>query len=90
MVEKGIVVVAAVGNDEYGAIKPPANSPHVIAVGGVDDRNSLEGPTKLYHSTYGETVDKLMKPELLAHSIWIAAPILPETKEQQESALHHF
>lgn len=89
LVEKGIVVVAAVGNDEYGAIKPPANSPHVIAVGGVDDRNQLGEAQQLYHSTYGETVDKLMKPELLAHSIWIAAPILPETKEQLESALLH-
>jgi hypothetical protein len=31
-----------------------------------------------------------MKPELLAHSIWIAAPVLPGTKEQEEAeALHH-
>ncbi len=85
----GIVVVAAVGNDEHGDIKPPANSTHVIAVGGVDDSNQLRNTRQLYHSSYGETVDKLMKPEILAHSIWIAAPILPETKEQRESALLH-
>jgi hypothetical protein len=31
-----------------------------------------------------------MKPELLAHAIWIAAPILPGTREQTESeTLHH-
>lgn len=90
LIKKGIIVVAAVGNDETGAIKPPANSPCVIAVGGVDDANQLEESAKLYHSSYGQTVDKLMKPELLAHAIWIAAPILPGTKEQQEAeALHH-
>jgi len=89
LIEKGIVIVAAVGNDENGAIKPPANSPCVIAVGGVDDDNQLEESAKLYHSSYGQTVDALMKPELLAHAIWIAAPILPGTKEQVEAeALH--
>ncbi len=85
LVEKGIVVVAAVGNDENGSIKPPANSPHVIAVGGIDDGNSLDGPLQLYHSAYGKTVDQLQKPELTAQSIWIAAPILPGTEEQKEA-----
>jgi serine protease AprX len=85
LVELGIVVVAAVGNDENGAIKPPANSPHVIAVGGVDDENNLTDETRLYHSSYGATVDGLMKPELIANAIWIAAPILPGTKEQREA-----
>lgn len=89
LIERGIVIVAAVGNDETGAIKPPANSPCVIAVGGVDDGNKLEDDNKLYHSSYGQTVDALMKPELLAHAIWIAAPILPGTKEQEEAAALH-
>jgi serine protease AprX len=79
--EKGIVVIAAVGNDEQGTIKSPANSPNVIAVGGVDDDRHL------YHSSYGKTVDGLMKPELVAHAMWVAAPIMPETKEQQEASL---
>ena len=85
LIAKGIIVVAAVGNDENGMIKPPANSPDVIAVGGFDDENSLVTETKLYHSTYGKTVDDLMKPELIANAIWIAAPILPGTKEQKEA-----
>lgn len=89
LIKRGIVIVAAVGNDETGAIKPPANSPCVIAVGGVDDDNRLEESGKLYHSSYGQTVDALMKPELLAHAIWIAAPILPGTKEQAESVTLH-
>jgi serine protease AprX len=75
-----------VGNDEHGTIKPPANSPHVITVGGIDDENNLADATGLYHSAYGITVDGLMKPELCAHAIWIAAPILPGTKEQREAA----
>jgi serine protease AprX len=85
LVEKGIVVVAAVGNDEHGSIKPPANSPHVIAVGGIDDENELADEAGLYHSAYGVTSDGLMKPELCAHAIWVAAPILPGTKEQREA-----
>ena len=85
LVEYGIVVVAAVGNDEHGAIKPPANSPRVIAVGGIDDANNLSEKVQLYHSAYGATVDGLMKPELCANAIWIAAPILPGTKEQREA-----
>ncbi len=90
LIEKGIVIVAAVGNDEYGSIKPPANSPGVISVGGVDDGNKLDDDKGLYHSSYGKTTDALMKPELLAHAIWIAAPILPGTKEQEEAAALHY
>lgn len=85
LVKRGIVVVAAVGNDEHGTIKPPANSPHVIAVGGIDDENNLAQVPYLYHSAYGKTIDELMKPELVANAIWVAAPILPGTKEQSEA-----
>ena len=91
LIEEGVVIVAAVGNDENGTIKPPANSLNVIAVGGIDDDNSLDQPvSRLYHSSFGKTIDELMKPELVAHAIWIAAPILPRSKEQEESEiLHH-
>ena len=91
LIKQNIVVVAAVGNDENGNILPPANSLNVIAIGGVDDDNNLDnGIIKAYHSTYGTTIDALSKPELVAHAIWIAAPILPGTKEQEEAkALYH-
>ncbi len=91
LIEKGVVIIAAVGNDLNASIKPPANSLNVIAVGGADDDNILEQPfNKLYHSSYGRTVDELMKPELVAHAIWLAAPILPGTSEQEEAeALYH-
>ena len=91
LVAEGVVIVAAAGNDEHGMIKPPANSPAVITVGGADDENNLQPlPAKLYHSAYGTTIDELAKPELLAHAIWLAAPILPGTKEQKESEILHY
>ena len=91
LVEHGIVVVAAVGNDLNSSIKPPANSASVIAVGGLDDQNMLDPSfNRLYHSSFGKTVDDLVKPELIAHAIWIAAPILPGTSAQKEAeALYH-
>jgi len=89
LIEKGIAIVAAVGNDEFGAIHPPANALNVIAVGGVDDENILSNEKKAYHSSYGMTIDELMKPELVAHAIWIAAPILPGTEEEEEAGILH-
>ncbi len=89
LTDKGIIIVAAAGNDPNGSIKPPANSPRVISVGGLDDQNDITTPLQLYHSSYGQTVDGWMKPELIAPAIWIAAPILPGTAEQEEAeALH--
>lgn len=88
LINEGITVVAAVGNHEQGAIYPPANSLNVIAVGGIDDHNSLDiEMVKAYHSSYGTTLDALMKPELVAHAIWIAAPILPGSSGQAEAAV---
>jgi len=88
LIEQNIVVVAAVGNDEQGNIHPPANALNVITIGGVDDNNNLEnGIIKAYHSSYGATIDDLMKPELVAHAVWIAAPILPNTKDYTEAAI---
>lgn len=94
LIEKGITIVAAVGNDDRAAVKPPANSPNVIAVGGWDDNNKLNGgENKLYHSSFGKTDDQLHKPELMANAIWIAAPVLPGTPEQETAKalydLHH-
>jgi serine protease AprX len=84
--EQNITIVAAVGNDEHASIKPPANSPHVIAVGGIDDHNCYnDACVELYHSSYGATADGLMKPELVAHAMWIPAPILPGTEEKMQA-----
>lgn len=84
--DAGIVIVAAVGNDPDAPIKPPANAPQTIAVGGLNDANTLDPlQFSLYHSTFGWTVDGIIKPELIAPAIWIAAPILPGTPDAQEA-----
>lgn len=90
LIEAGIIVVAAAGNDLNGQLKPPASSPNVITVGGLDDSNQLQSNVQgLYHSTYGQTLDGWMKPELIAHAIWVAAPILPYTNEKKEAEWLH-
>jgi serine protease AprX len=82
-VKQGIVVVCAVGNSGLAPghpVLPPACSPSAISVGGLDDQNSLDRARRgMYRSSYGPTIDGLQKPEVIAPSIWVAAPILPYT-----------
>jgi serine protease AprX len=79
----GIVVVAAAGNSgctERHRSLPPATAPSVIAVGGYDDGNDPERRRlALYCSSFGRTADGLVKPEIIAPAMWVAAPILPRT-----------
>ncbi len=83
--QNNVLVVSAVGNTADGKVLPPASSPHVIAVGGLDDQNKLEGEILLYHSTYGVTVDGYSKPEMVTNSIWVPAPILPNTPQAEKA-----
>jgi serine protease AprX len=91
-VREGIVVVCAAGNSggsEKHAVLPPASAPSVITVGGFNDNNTLELRDNAgYHSSYGPTMDGLHKPEVIAPSIWIAAPILPDTPTAAEARLY--
>lgn len=91
-VREGIVVVCAVGNagmEPGHPVLPPASSPSAIAVGGLDDRNSLDRARRgMYRSSYGPTVDGLQKPELIAPGIWVPAPILPHTPTAAEAELY--
>jgi serine protease AprX len=90
-VRAGIVVVAAAGNAGHSPdhpVLPPASAPAVITVGGVNDRNTLEfDDNEPFHSSYGPTIDGLQKPEIIAPSIWVAAPILPGTPTAAEAEL---
>ena len=90
-VRAGIVVVAAAGNAGHSPdhlVLPPASAPAVITVGGVNDRNTLEfDDNEPFHSSYGPTIDGLQKPEIIAPSIWVAAPILPGTPTAEEAEL---
>lgn len=90
-VAAGIAVVCAVGNAGHlpnHPVFPPASSPSCIAVGGLDDKNSLNRAKRgMYRSSYGPTQDGLQKPELIAPSLWVPAPILPNTPTAQQAAL---
>src|SRR5439155_23291570 len=73
LVAEGLVVVVAAGNAGRQGILPPASSPHVITVGGADDRNLLHVEPErfaLWHSSYGPTLAGHQKPELVAPSDW--------------------
>ncbi|MGH7783725.1 MAG: S8 family serine peptidase, partial [Candidatus Binatia bacterium] len=88
---QGIVVVCAVGNAgemPNHPVFPPASAPSCIAVGGLDDGNSINRAKRgMYRSSYGPTVDGLQKPEVIAPSIWVPAPILPNTPTAQQAEL---
>ena len=87
----GIAVVCAVGNagdHPNHPVFPPASAPSSIAVGGLDDSNSMNRARRgMYRSSYGPTFDGLQKPEIIAPSIWVPAPILPNTPTATEAAL---
>lgn len=88
-VKEGIAVVVAAGNsgctDRHKTV-PPANAPSVITVGGYSDRNRMDtAEFELYCSSFGKTADGILKPEIIAPAIWIAAPILPDTPEYQRA-----
>ncbi len=90
-VAKGLTVVCAVGNAGHypnHPVYPPASAPSCISVGGLDDNNSINRAKRgMYRSSYGPTIDGLQKPELIAPSIWVPAPILPNTPTAQQAAL---
>lgn len=80
IVARNIVVVAAAGNNPFSPIRPPAAAPGALTVGGLNDKNTLDGSDEeLYHSTFGITELGLQKPELIAPAIYLPAPILPGT-----------
>jgi serine protease AprX len=85
-VRKGITVVAAVGNEGERRLLPPATAPDALTIGGLDDRNNfLPDEVEVWHSNYGESVAGLAKPELVAPSIWVVAPVLPGSEVAAEA-----
>jgi len=82
LMEAGVVVVAAAGNDGVRRVVPPASSPSTITAGGLDDQNVLHHElAALWHSNYGEGG----KPELVAPSLWVVAPLLPGSRQAEEA-----
>ena len=92
-VRSGLIVVCAAGNAGHEPghpVLPPASAPSAIAVGGLDDQNSLDRARRgMYRSSYGPTFDGLQKPEVIAPGIWVPAPILPHTPTAAEAELYH-
>ena len=92
VVKAGLTVVCAVGNAGLAPghpVLPPASAPSSIAVGGLDDQNSLDRARRgMYRSSYGPTIDGLQKPEVIAPGIWVAGPILPHTPTAIEAKLY--
>jgi serine protease AprX len=80
-----IIVVAAAGNSLDKVVFPPASSPNVLAVGGLDDQNKLDGDIILYPSSYGVSANGISKPEIVSNAIWIPAPILPDTSVSRKA-----
>ena len=92
-VRAGIVVVCAAGNEGHDSrhrVVPPASTPAVVTVGGLDDHGDPKlGRFSPYHSSYGPTIDGLQKPEVIAPAIWLAAPLLPGTPTADQATLLH-
>jgi serine protease AprX len=90
-VRAGLTIICAVGNAghlPHHPVFPPASAPSAIAVGGLNDNNSINRAKRgMYRSSYGPTADGLQKPEIIAPSIWVPAPILPNTPTAQQAAL---
>ncbi len=88
---QGLTIVCAVGNAGHlpnHPVFPPASAPSCIAVGGLDDNNSINRAKRgMYRSSYGPTLDGLQKPEVIAPSIWVPAPILPNTPTASQADL---
>jgi serine protease AprX len=86
LVDAGLIVVAATGNDERRRLVPPATAPKALTIGGLDDQNTFDHRhLKVWQSSYGFGSSDLPKPELVAPSIWVVAPILPDSKIAREA-----
>lgn len=86
----GVTVVVAAGNSAVKPLVPPASCGDVITVGGIDD-NNLPNEKKItdYGSSFGKTSEGVMKPDIVAPSRLLPAPMLMENETYEESnALH--
>lgn len=86
LVESGVVVTVAAGNSDATRSIPPASAPSAITVGGYSDENQFDqNAFELYHSSFGPTTDGVIKPEIVAPAMYVAAPILPQTADYRSA-----
>ena len=87
LVARGVVVIVAAGNDGERNIVPPATAAAAITVGGLDDRNVFDTRDReVWHSSFGLSWMGREKPEIVAPSVWVAAPVLPMTEVSREAS----
>ena len=87
LVQDGICVISAAGNNPNVPIRPPAAAPSGIAVGGLNDNNSLRtDDDTMYPSTFGKTSMGVQKPDVIAPAIYLPAPILLGTSQRKEAS----
>lgn len=87
LVDQGIVVVVAAGNNPVSPIRPPAAAPSAITVGGLNDNNTVRSDDNvMYHSTFGVTDLGVQKPDVIAPALWLAGPLMPGTVQQRRAA----
>jgi serine protease AprX len=80
LVDDGVTVIAASGNKCERNLVPPATAAEAITVGGLDDRNVFDRELhEVWHSNYDSTLDGHWKPEVVAPSLWVVAPMLPRS-----------
>jgi serine protease AprX len=96
LAQRGVLVAAAAGNRGTEELLAPAQTPTVLTIGGVDDRNlrwhastpEACARMELYHHNFGSVTwqhSVLRKPELLALARWLPAPILPPSPVLRET-----
>lgn len=86
LVDEGVIVIAAAGNSCEKIMLPPATAPEAITVGGLDDCNVLDRDRHMvWHSTFHAGENGFRKPEVVAPSLWVVAPMLPGSPTAQEA-----
>lgn len=85
-VASGVVVVVAAGNVPDRTPTAPASAEGAITVGGFDDAATPEPEDDApWPSSHGEVRPGVFKPDLLAPSVWVPAPMVPGTLEAREA-----
>lgn len=89
LTDSGIVVVAAAGNRPDQVPTAPASCEDAITVGGIDDHNTIDGKRSEYGTSHGSVGRGLSKPDIVAPSTLLPAPMLPDNAVIRESEILH-
>jgi serine protease AprX len=89
LTDLGIVVVAAAGNRPDRFPTAPASCEDAITVGGIDDHNAVDGKLSEYGTSHGSLSQGFSKPDIVAPSNLLPAPMLPDNAVIRESEILH-